>query len=416
MKMGRKKEIVVGIDVGTTKICSAVARSNGNGIEILGTGWAPSRGLKKGIVVNLSETIESVKASIEEAEKQSKIDVESAYVSVGGEYIQGINCTGQTEVKNKNKEVSREDIRRAIAQAKSSKIPDGHQVIHILTQNFEVDGQTGVDDPMGMTADELSVNLHLVVNASSIQQNIINAVNRTGVLVKGVVMQQLASAEAVLSQDEKELGTVVIDIGGGTIDVAIYGQGSIWYSEVLPLGGNFITKDIAIGLKVPLQEAERLKREKSNVFPETIPPEELIEVTEVGTGLRRNIPRRFLCQIVQTRCDEILGRLEGIIERLGIHNNLVTGVVLTGGGSLMNGIVDRTKQVLELPIRIGYPINVVPKEHPVFHPAYSTAVGLLKYSQEIQEQVIPTSPELALGAPLQTKKERIQKWFLEKIG
>ena len=264
--MAKKRDVIAGIDVGTTKICSAVARSNGNGIEILGTGWAPSRGLKKGIVVNLSETIESIKISIEEAEKQSQTAVETAYVSVGGMHIRGMNCSGQTTVRNKNRKITEEDIRRAVTVARSREIPKDHQVIHILTQNFEVDGQPGVDNPIGMTAHELSVHLHLVLNASAIVQNIVNAVNHAGVLVKGVVMQQLASAEAVLSPDEKELGTVVIDIGGGTTDVAIYVQGSIWYSEVLPLGGDVITKDIAIVLRVPLQEAEQLKREASTVF------------------------------------------------------------------------------------------------------------------------------------------------------
>ena len=414
--MAKKRDVLAGIDVGTTKICSAVARSNGNGIEILGTGWAPSRGLKKGIVVNLSETIESVKVSIKEAEKQSQTSVETAYVSVGGAHIRGMNCSGQTEVRNKNGEITGEDIRRAVAVAKSHDIPKDHQIIHILTQNFEVDGQPGVDNPMGMTAHELSVHLHLVLNASAIVQNIVNAVNRSGVLVKGVVMQQLASAEAVLSPDEKDLGTVVIDIGGGTTDVAIYGQGSIWHSEVHPLGGNLITKDIAIGLKVPLQEAEQLKREASNVFPESVPLEELIEVSEVGSGRRRTISRRLLCQIVQARCDEILSVLEGTIRGLGIHNDLITGAVLTGGGSLMDGIVDRTEQVLELPIRVGYPINVVPQQHPAFHPAYSTAVGLLKYCREVQAQVVPTSPDWALRSRPKAKSERMKRWILGKIG
>ena len=414
--MAKKRDVIAGIDVGTTKICSAVARSNGNGIEILGTGWAPSRGLKKGIVVNLSETIESVKISIEEAEKQSQTAVETAYVSVGGMHIRGMNCSGQTTIRNKNRKITEEDIRRAVTVARSREIPKDHQVIHVLTQNFEVDGQPGVDNPMGMTAHELSVHLHLVMNASAIVQNIVNAVNHAGVLVKGVVMQQLASAEAVLSPDEKELGTVVIDIGGGTTDVAIYVQGSIWYSEVLPLGGDLITKDIAIVLRVPLQEAEQLKREASTVFPESVPPEELIEVSEVGTGHCRTISRRLLCQIVQARCDEILSVLEGTTRALGIHDDLVTGAVLTGGGSLIDGIVDRTEQILELPIRVGYPVNVVPQEHPAFHPAYSTVIGLLKYSQEVQAQVVPTSPELALKYWPEARRGKIKKWILGKIG
>ncbi|MDA2931142.1 cell division protein FtsA [Acidobacteria bacterium AH-259-O06] len=414
--MAKNKKFLAGIDVGTTKICSTVARIENGTIEILGTGWAPSAGLKKGIVVNLSETIEGIKASLEEAEKRSQTVVESAYVSVGGAHIRGLNSKGKTDVRGKNKEITGDDVGRAVADAASLELSEDYQVIHVLTQNFNVDGYDGVVNPLGMNGRHLSVHLHLVLNASAVVQNIVNAINKAGVLVNGVVIQQLASAEAVLSSDEKELGTVLVDIGGGTSDIGIYRQGSIWHSEVLPMGGNLITKDIAIGLKAPLREAEELKRKAGSVFPESVPDEELIEVSEVGSGRRRTMSRRLLCQIVQARCDEILSAVAQITCKVGVQSQLVTGVVMTGGGSLLDGVTDRAEQILEMPVRVGYPVNVVSHDHPAFHPAYSTALGLLKYAQDIRSQVVCASPETTPGARPRGTGGRMKSWLLEKIG
>ena len=410
-----KKQFLAGIDVGTTKICTTCARTTNGKIEILGTGWAPSRGLRKGVVVNLSETIDSVKVSLEEAEKQSQTVIESAYVSIGGAYIRGVNSAGETEVRSKNGEITNDDVSRAVGAATSLDMNEDYRVIHILTRDFNVDGQEGVINPLGMNGRHLSVALHLVLNASAVVQNIVNAINKAGVLVDGVVMQQLASAEAVLSSDEKELGTVLIDIGGGTTDIAIYSQGSIWHSEVLVIGGNLITKDIAIGIKAPLQEAEQLKRTVGNVFPESVPIEELIEVSQVGSGQRRTTSRRHLCQIIQARCDEILTAVAETTQQVGVQRELIMGVVMTGGGSLLDGIVDRAEQLLEMPVRVGYPINVVSHDHPAFHPAYSTSLGLLKYTQDIQSQ-LDAGLKIARGGRPRDTRERMKNWLMEKIG
>lgn len=410
-----KKQLLVGIDVGTTKICTICAQSENGSTQILGTGWAPSRGLKKGVVVNLSETIDSVKVSLEEAEKQSQTSIESAYVSIGGAYIRGINIEGDTEVRSKNGEITDEDISRAVTAATSADMSDDYQIIHILTREFNVDGQAGIVNPLGMNGKHLSVALHLVLNASAVVQNIVNAINKAGVLVNGVVMQQLASAEAVLSADEKELGTVLVDIGGGTTDLAFYSQGSIWHSEVIPAGGDLITKDIAIGIKAPLEEAEQLKRTVGSIFPESVPAEEVIEVSEVGSGLRRTISRRHLCQIIQARCDEILKAVAEAVQQVGVQKELIMGVVITGGGSLLDGIIDRAEQILGMPVRVGYPINVVSQEHAAFHPAYSTSLGLLKYTRDLQGQVA-VGQELARGARPRGAGEKVKNWLMEKIG
>lgn len=412
----KKKQVVAGIDVGTTKICSTIARLDDEKIEILGTGWAPSRGLKKGIVVNLSETIESIKRCFREAEQQAQVLVQSAYVSVGGEYIRSVNSEGEIEIRGKNSEITPEDVNRAVAAATALDVSEHYQVIHVLTQDFKVDGQQGVINPLGMNGRRLTIHLHLVLNASAVVQNIVNAINKAGILVEGVVMQQLASAEAILSADEKELGAIVVDIGGGTTDLAFYIQGSVWHSEVLALGGDLITKDIAIGLKVPLREAEQLKREAGSVFPESVPEEELIEVSEVGSGRRRTLSRALLCRIIQARCDEILNEMATIIRRVGLQKELITGVVVTGGGSLLDGIIDRAEQVLQMPVRVGYPSNVIPDKHPAFHPAYATALGLLKYAQDIQSRIVSSQPELALGPKPRGAGERMKNWLLEKIG
>ncbi len=413
--MAQKKQMLAGIDVGTTKICSICARVDDTKIEVLGTGWAPSRGLRKGVVVNLSETIDSVKASLEEAEKQAQMVVQSAYVSVGGAYIRGINSSGETEVHNRNGEITGEDVDRAVSAAASLDLGEDYQVIHRLTRDFNVDGHDGVVNPLGMNGRHLSVSMHLVLNASAVVQNIVNAINKAGVLVNGVVMQQLASSEAVLSSDEKELGTILVDIGGGTTDIALYKRGSIWHSEVLPMGGNLVTKDVAIGMRAPLQEAEQLKRSAGSVFPESVPAEELIEVTEVGSGRRRTQSRRRLCEIIRARYNEILKAVEKTIQQAGVDKELVTGLVMTGGGSLLDGVVDRAEQMLGMSVRVGYPANVVAHDSPVFHPAYSTALGLLKYTQSVQSPVV-AKPVQAQGARPRDTRIRMKSWLLEKIG
>lgn len=415
--MARKKFLLAGIDVGTTKICSTIARVDGDHMEVLGTGWAPSRGLKKGIVINLSQTVESVRASLEEAENQASSVVEAAYISVGGSHIRGFNCAGETEIRSKSGEVSPDDVTRAIEDAKDFDLPTESEVIHVLTRSFTLDGQNGIINPLGMSGRHLAVELHLVLNATAVVQNIVNAINKAGVVVNGVVMQQLASAEAVLSEDEKELGSVLIDIGGGTTDIAIYQQGSICHSEVLPLGGSLITKDIAIGLKAPLQEAEQLKKETGSVFPNDVPEEEIIEVDQVGTGFCRSLPRRLLCQILQARCDEILDETARVMRRTGVDSDLITGVVLTGGGSLLDGLLDRSEEVFDLPVRLGYPCNVVPKGSEICHPSYSTCLGLLKYARDVHgEEVAGQTAAVLQALSERPAYERLKSWLLEKIG
>jgi cell division protein FtsA len=267
-----------------------------------------------------------------------------------------------------------------------------------------------------MSGRSLSVTLHLVFNASSVVQNIVNAINKADVVVSGVAMQQLTSAEAVLTEDEKELGSVLIDMGGGTTDIAIYKQGYIYHSEVIPLGGTLITKDIAIGLKAPLEEAEEIKKEMGAVFAHSVPEEEIVEITEVGTGRHRSISRRLLCQIVEARSDEILNAIAKVIRKVGIQSDLITGAVLTGGGSLLEGLPERAEQILGLPVRVGYPTGFVTRSDEIFHPAYSTALGLLKYAEHAQDAETTEITKSALLATPRATTERLKNWIIDRIG
>ena len=364
------------------------------------------------MVTNLSETIESIRASLAQAEKQSQAALEAAYVSIGGNHFWSVNRSGKAEVRGG--EVTARDIERAAGAAQSFKVPADWQVTHVLTRSFAIDGQNGIINPIGMNGRHLSVNLHVVLHASAVVQNIVNAVNKAGLLVKGVVMQQLASAEATLTEDEKELGAVIVDIGGGTTDVNIYSQGSICHTEVLPMGGNLITKDIAIGLRSPIQEAEQIKREMATAFPESTAPDERIELSEVGTGRRHTVPRMLLCSIVQARCEEMLDAVAGIIKRVGVQSDLVTGVVMTGGGALLDGLADRAEQIFQMPVRVGYPINLASPQEEIFHPAYCTALGLLKYAREMRDETV-TNVLQEKKAKEQRKVMRIRNWILEKI-
>ena len=413
--MGRKNRLIAGIDIGTTKICAVVAATDGPRLRVLGSGTVPSAGLRKGIVINLSETIDCIRAALELAEERSKTVVESAYVSLGSAYLRGVNRSGTTKVRSRNNEITSEDIQRAIAAARDMEIAAGYEVIHVLTQQFKVDGEDGIEDPKGMYGSELSVNLHLVVTASSVLQNIVNAVNKAGVAADGVVMQQLASAESILSNDEKELGAFLVDIGGGTTDLAVYSQGAIWHSEVIPLGGNLITKDIAIVTKAPIAEAEQVKKAVGSVFPESVPVEEVVEITEVGSGREQTIQRQLVCRIIQARCDELLHRVARITQAVGVNNELATGVVLTGGGAMLDGFRDRAEKILRMPVRIGYPVNLVGPDHEIYHPAFCTALGLIRYAHELRREV-PAARAKPVYGRSKARTHRMKRWLLETIS
>ena len=396
-----------------------MADVEGDQTHLLGAGWCASRGIKKGAIIDLAQAAESIKEAVVEVEKHAETSVDSAYVNLGGRYLRGINCSGQSEVRGKNSEVEVDDVERTVTAATSEELPDGHEVLHVLTQSFTVDQQNGILNPIGLSGRDLSVRLHLVSHPSTVARNVVKAVNQAGLFVKGLVCQPLASAEAVLGHDEKQLGAVVIDIGGGNTDVVIYYQGSVLHLEVLPVGGELITRDLALGLRVALKEAEQLKRRAASAFPEAVPIEEMVEIEEIGTRHSRTVSRRFLCQIVRARCDEILQDAARAIDISGVRAELLTGAVLTGGGCLLDGLAERAEQILKMPVRLGYPRDTVSGSTAASHPGFSTALGLCLYAGAWKKDdvMMSGSDVERRGAPREsTKGKRMMNWILEKIS
>ena len=396
-----KRRVFTGIDIGTNKIAAVIAQVENDTMLVLGSATVPAKGIKHGIVVDLSETVESLKHCLDIAERQAKTVVESAYVSIGDPNTRGRNTTGQIKVRQRNGEITVEEVERVVSVAREMDVPDGYEVIHVLTQGFSVDGNEVVN-PIGMYSQELRVKLHVVLVSSVVLQALVSAVNKAGVVVDGIVMQQLSAAESILSEDEKELGTLVADIGGETVAITVYGEGSIWLSQVLPTGGNLITRDIAVGLNIPLEVAEDLKKSVGSVSPERVSSEEIIEITESVLGRRKAVARELVCKIIEARCDEMLGEVAEIIRQVDRKRELIT-VVLTGGGAMLDGLADRAEAVLKKPVRLGFPVTTVSPEDSMFHPAYSSLLGLLDYQIKIREVI-----------PVRVAAEKTWAWTLSR--
>ena len=413
-----KKRIITALDIGTAKTCAVIAEASDEGVELLGSGWTASKGLRKGIIVDLAEVVDSLRGVLEEAEKQSGKVAESAFASLGGAYVRGFNACGGSPIEGRSGEVSREDIQRAIDDAVDFRIPENSQIIHVLKRSFRVDGQDGIANPAGMPGQDLAANVHIVLNASTVVSNIVSAVNKVGVVIEGVAIQQLAAAESALSRDERELGAVVLDIGAGTTDIAVYHQGSIFHCESLPMGGDLISKDIAIGLKTSLSEAEGLKRTQVDVSGGDVSDEETVEVTQVGSGDRRRRPRSLLCRIGQARCDEVLEAAAQSVGSLPLDTKGFSGLVLTGGGALLQGLAARAQCIFGLPVRTGLPQGVDCNGHDVRHPAYCTALGLVRYAWELRCRGLDHScprPFAAKGPRLSAGR-RFKEWIRTRIG
>ena len=379
--MRRKTNYIAGLDIGTTKICCVLAQVvDGEGIQILAVGQSESKGLRKGVVVNMDETIESIKAAVEEAESRAGFPLESVYVGISGDHIRGFNSRGVVPVRGKHGEIGSDDIKRVVEAARAVTIPPDREVLHVIPQEYIIDGQDGIYNPTGMSGTRLEVNVHLVTSSISNTQNVVTSVNHAGMTVDDTILQQLASAESILSRDEKELGCVVVDIGGGTADVAIFNRNAVWHTAVLPIGGNHITKDIAVGLRTPIQEAEKIKKSSACVLPSLLQSDDALEVPSVGGRLPRILSRKILCEIVQPRAEEILSLVFQEIKRAGFEKQLVAGAILTGGGSLLEGMLELSEQVLDMPVRRGCPQAMEGLPDSFRTPANSTAIGLVQYA------------------------------------
>jgi cell division protein FtsA len=377
--MGKNGNLVVGLDLGTTKTCAIVGEMHGDGLDVIGFASAPSKGLRKGMVINIDSTVEAIAKVVEEAELMAGCRITSAYTGIAGSHIKGFNSHGVIGIKDS--EVSKHDINRVIEAARAIAIPQDREVLHILPQEFIVDDQEGIHDPLGMCGVRLEARVHMVTSAASSAQNIIKCANRTGLAVKELVLQPLASSASTIYEDEKELGVVLVDIGGGTTDIAVIKGGSIRYTSVLALGGDHITSDIAVGLRTSLKQAEELKIQYGSARSGPDEKDETIEIAALGGGGTRTVSRKFLCRIIQSRVEEIFTLVRKEIAQSGYREFMTPGVVLTGGTSLLQGITESAERILDLSVRVGYPNTVGGLCEIVKSPIYATAVGLILYGR-----------------------------------
>jgi cell division protein FtsA len=379
--VNRKERYLVGLDVGTSGICAVVGECLDDGrIDIVGLGVADSRGIKRGVVVNLEAAVDSIKKAVGEAELMAGIEIDSVHLSLSGPHIKGFNSRGVIAVAGKNREITRDDVRRAIEAAKAVALPTGREILHVLPQDFVVDEQDGIGAPVGMTGARLEVNVHVVTGAASSTQNIISCVNRAGVAVVDTVIEQLAAAEAVLTPDEKELGVALVDIGGGTADLAIFERGCLWHTGVVAVGGDHFTNDIAVGLRTPIPEAEKVKRKSGCALSSMVDEDATIEVASVGGRKPRLLARRILSEILQPRAEEMFHLVWDEIQRGGFEKALNSGIVLTGGGAILDGMPEMAEQIFDLPVRRGSPGDVGGLTDHVNSPTFATPVGLVLYA------------------------------------
>jgi len=387
MRRSKAQDLVVGLDVGTTKICAVVAQPVPHGLDIVGVGTAPSRGLRRGIVVHIDSTVEAIKAAVAEAEQMAGVEVAGVCAGIAGGHIRGVNSRGVVAVSGKDREVGPTDVERAVDAARAINLPQDREIIHVLPQNFIVDDGEGIRDPIGMSGVRLEVEVHIVTAAVTSVQNVVRSVNRAGLAVHDVILEPLASAEAVLYEDEKELGIVVVDLGGGTTDVALLRNGAIWHTAVLPLGGDHISNDIAIGLRTPMADAEDIKKRYGCALTALVSAEETVDVPSVGGRKPRQLSRQVLSEIIQPRVEEIFTLIARELGRAGFQDAATAGVVVTGGTSLMEGVPELAEAVFDQPVRRGVPFGVSGLAEIVQSPIYATAVGLALHGARARTRV-----------------------------
>ncbi len=376
--MSKKNNYVVGLDIGTTKICCIIGEvTSDGGIDVIGLGQYPSRGLRKGVVVNIDSTVESIKSAVEEAELMAGCEIDSVFVGIAGGHINSLNSHGIIAVKGK--EIVQKDVDRVIEAAKAIAIPLDREVIHVLPQEYVVDNQEGIKDPLGMAGVRLEAKVHIVTAAVTSAQNIVKCVNKAGLGVQDIVLEQLASSEAVLSTDEKELGAAMIDIGGGTSDMAIFYQGAIKHTSVLTIAGSQMTNDIAIGLRTPNNEAEKIKHAHGCAYSAMVREDETVEVPCVGGREPRTVSRQILSEIIEARAREMFEMLNHELENSGFSEIISSGVVLTGGCACMDGMAELAESVFQGPVRVGAPTGLGGLIDVVNNPMYSTSTGLIQY-------------------------------------
>jgi cell division protein FtsA len=401
------KNLIVGLDIGTSKVVAIVGEiSPDKEIEIIGLGSSRSRGLKKGVVVNIESTVHTIQRAIEEAELMAGCEIHSVYTGIAGSHIRSLNSHGIVAIRDN--EVSVSDVDRVIDAARAVAIPADQKILHILPQEFIIDSQEGIKEPIGMSGVRLEAKVHMVTGSVSSAQNIVKCVRRCGLDVDDIILEQLASSYAVLTEDEKELGVCLIDVGGGTTDIAVFTEGSIHHTAVIPIAGDQVTNDIAVALRTPTQYAEDIKVRYACALTQLANPDETIEVPSVGDRPARRLARQTLAEVVEPRYEELFTLVQAELRRSGYEDLIAAGIVLTGGSSKMEGVIELAEEIFHMPVRIGIPQFVSGLSDVVKNPIYSTGVGLLLFGQR---QLNESIPGVHLNGSVKGIWERMKNWF-----
>jgi len=401
------KNLIVGLDIGTSKVVAIVGEIGPDGqIEIIGIGSSRSRGLKKGVVVNIDSTVQSIQRAVEEAELMAGCEIHSVYAGIAGSHIRALNSHGIVGIRDS--EVSVGDIDRVIEAARAVAIPADQKILHILPQEFVIDNQEGVKEPVGMSGVRLEAKVHIVTGAVSAAQNIIKCVRRCGLEVDDIILEQLASSHSVLTDDEKDLGVCLVDIGGGTTDIAVFTDGAIHHTAVIPIAGDQVTNDIAVALRTPTQHAEDIKVRYACALTQLANPDETIEVPSVGDRPPRRLARQTLAEVVQPRYEELFSLIQAELRRSGFEDLIVAGIVLTGGSAKMEGAVELAEEIFHMPVRVGVPQHVSGLADVVRNPIYATGVGLLLFGRRQATAGVPAN---RVDGGLAGIWERMKNWF-----
>jgi cell division protein FtsA len=375
--LAKKDKYLVGLDIGSTKTCVMLAEIDGEQVRFLALGAAESKGLRKGLIVNLDSTVSSIRRAVEEAEGVANVPVESAVIGVAGSHVRGVNSRGGVSLGPRPRDIEREDVKRAIDTARNISLPEGREVLHVLPHEFLVDAQEGIRDPIGMVGQRLEANVHVVTASSSATQNLVTAANKAGILINDTVLEPLASAEACLAQDERDLGCCLLDIGGGTTELIVYGGGVVRHTGAVAIGGDHFTNDLAVGLRTPIPEAERIKRHHGCAAAALLRGDGSIEIASVGDRPPRTIFAHMLTEIIEPRAQELLALLEDDLERAGMDRQIPAGFILVGGGSRLIGLEDLIEHSFHLPTRIAEPRGILDLPEQVGQPEYATVIGLV---------------------------------------
>ncbi len=402
-----EKNLIVGLDIGTSKVVAIVGEVKPDGeIEIIGIGSNPSRGLKKGVVVNIESTVQSIQRAVEEAELMAGCEIHSVHVGIAGSHVRSLNSHGIVAIPDR--EVTMGDVERVIDAAQAVAIPADQKILHILPQEFIIDDQEGIKEPIGMSGVRLEARVHMVTGAVSAAQNIVKCVRRCGLEVDDLILEQLSSSYAVLNEDEKELGVCLVDIGGGTTDIAVFTEGSIRHTAVIPIAGDQVTNDIAVALRTPIQHAEEIKVKYACALTQLATNDETIEVPSIGDRPPRRLSRQTLAEVVEPRYEELLSLVQAELRRSGFEELVAGGVVLTGGSSKMEGLIELAEEVFHLPVRLGIPRYVTGLVDVVRNPIYATGVGLLLFGNSNRAVRMRNMPG---GSGLKAVWARMKSWF-----